>query len=148
MSESPKVIVIRKEIYDPSLERYVNEEVPTQTVQKAVKKTTASVNAIMASHFIGSGTCATGAGTVGVGSVGRIVNMTVITTTPTAFYMKDRKGTIGFLYMPTAGEKMIIADAYRPWKTVEGSFAVCALASLAAGTYTVDFEIVKRSQKV
>ena len=148
MSESPKVIVIRKEIYDPSLERYVNEEVPTQTIQKARKVTVASAHSVLASHYIGSGTCATGAGTVGYGSVGRIVNMTIVTTVPNAFYMKDRKGTIGFLYMPAAGEKMIIADAYHPWKTVEGSFAVCTLATLAAGTYSVDFEIVKRSQKV
>lgn len=143
-----KVIIVRKEIYDPSLERYVNEELPTQTIQRAVKKNTASVNATMASHYVGSGTAATGAGTVGYGTVGRIVNMTVVTTSPMTLYMKDRKGTIGFLYMPTAGEKMILADAYHPWKTVEGTFAVCTLASLAAGTYAVDFEIVKRSQKV
>lgn len=145
--EPPKIIIVRKEIYDPSLERFVTEDLPTMTVHKAVKLNVRNAHVAMASHYVGSGTAATGAGTVGVGSVGRLTYLNIYTGAPAVFYMKDRKGTIGFHGFAAAGEKTIVADAYHPARIVEGSFSILPLGTLAAGTYTVDFEIVKRSQR-
>ena len=146
-ANAPKIIIVRKEIYNPSLERYVSEELPTVTVNRQRIRPSCTANAAFASHFIGSGTAATGAGTVGYGSVGRLVYLNIFTTQPQTFYMKDRKGTLGFHNFIAAGEKTIQGEAEKPIRVVEGTFVVAGLGSLPGGTYTVDFEIVKRSQK-
>lgn len=146
---APKIVIVRKEIYDPSLERYVNEELPTVTVTKARKVNTMSANAALASHYVGSGTAATGAGTVGMGTVGRLHYLNIYTTSaPLSFYMKDRNGTIGFHNFIAAGEKTLFGDALKTFRVIEGSFSINTLASVAAGTYTIDFAVTKRSVKV
>lgn len=146
-ANAPKIVIVRKEIYNPSLERYVSEEIPTVTVTKARIRSSQTANGAMASHYVGSGTAATGAGTIGYGSVARLVYLNIFTTAAQTFYMKDRKGTIGFHNFITAGEKTVQGDAMKPIRTVEGTFVIAGLGSLSGGTYTVDFELVKRSQK-
>ncbi len=146
-ANAPKVVVVRREVYDPSLEKYVNDELPTVTVTRARIRSSMTANGAMASHYVGSGTAATGAGTVGYGSVARLVYLNIFTTAAQTFYMKDRKGTIGFHNFIAAGEKTIQGDSKKPIRVVEGTFVIAGLGSLTSGTYTVDFELVKRSQK-
>lgn len=146
-ANAPKVVIVRREVYDPSLEKYVTDDLPTVTVTRQRIRSSMTANGAMASHYVGSGTAATGAGTVGYGSVGRLVYLNIFTTQAQTFYMKDRKGTIGFHNFIAAGEKTVQGDAKKPIRVVEGTFVIAGLGSLSSGTYTVDFEMVKRSQK-
>lgn len=146
-ANAPKVVIVRKEVYDPSLEKYVTDDLPTVTVTRQRIRSSMTANSAMASHYVGSGTAATGAGTVGYGSVGRLVYLNIFTTQPQTFYMKDRKGTIGYHNFIAAGEKTIQGESRKPIRVVEGTFVIAGLGSLPGGTYTVDFEMVKRSQK-
>lgn len=143
-----KVVTIRKQIYDPSLERYVNEEIPTHTIKRARRLRTASANTVLASHYISSGSPAITAGTYGYGSVARVIRFMYGASKEIEMYVKDRSGTIDFLYLPSAGRELYIGGPYEPVYTAEGTLKVCFMGTQSAGTYICSFELIKRSQRL
>lgn len=143
-----KVFTVRKQIYDPSLERYVNEEIPTHTIKRARRLRTASADTVLASHYISSGTNAVDAGTYGYGSVARVSRFMYGANKEIELYVKDRTGTIDYLYLPSAGRELMLSDSYKPVYTTEGTFKVCFMGSMTAGTYLCSFELIKRSQRL
>jgi len=127
--EGPNVIILRKEVYDPSKEEYVKEILPTVSVKKAFRDTgTMSAGELIGSHYIGAG------------SVLRVTRMRVYTDAANEFIVADRNGTLDIIPFETSGGETLLSGPNEPIYITEGTIRIRALGSVSAGTRVVAFE--------
>jgi len=127
----------RREIFDPYVQEFVKEELPTVTVKKAARWTgSRSEGTFVHYHVPGPGTIS---GDWRPGKVMRITRLAVGATQEAKFFVKDRAGTIDHPYLEAAGREVTLGAPTAPVCVVAGSFAV-GIGSVAAGTYWCSFE--------
>jgi len=127
----------RKEIFDPYIEEFVKEEVPTVTVKKAARWTGNRSEGTFLSYSIpGPGTIS---GEWRPGKVMRVTRISVAATQEAKFFVKDRSGTFDYPYLEAAGREVTLGAPYSPICVAGGSLAV-GIGSVAAGTYWCSFE--------
>jgi len=124
----------RKEIFDPAWEEYVDEELPTMMIKEARMDTgTINGSALVQRTF-------------GAGTVCRITHLRVNSSAAHWFYVKDRSGTIDFLYLQSAGEIESLGGPMDPIYSVQGTFKILSYGSYSAGTRTASFAGIIRFQ--
>lgn len=124
-----KMLVARKEIYDPSLAEFVDEELPT-------------VSAKDAGYRGGSNPAGTALvrKTLSGGTVMRLTFMRVASDAAMKFFMYDRSGTFDYPYLQAAGAEVLLGQPNAPLHVVKGSFVIGVLGSYASGTKFAAYE--------
>ena len=128
----------RKEIWDPSIQEYVKEELPTVTVKQAARLTGAVGQPRLSSYEIRSGTIS---GEWHPPKVLRVTRFHVAANKSAYFSVIEGRGTIDHLYLEAAGDFAQLGQPGAPVYTAKGKFVV-RQGSLAAagGTYIVGWE--------
>lgn len=124
-------IVGRKEIYDPSIEEWVKEELPTFTIKRSVRhvRTSTGTTTLLGSYETGPGT------------VLRVTRLEFGATSATEYFVRDREGTVGFYYLEAAGQIHLLGAPKSPVMVLKGTClfsSVCG--TLDAGTFTCNME--------
>ena len=127
-NNEPKMRVNRKEKYDPNFERYMKEEFPTNTVKRAARITTVSAGTLITSYDTGPG------------SYLLVTRLDVTADRETEFVIRDRTGTVDFIYLEAAGMHSAIGERDAPVMVLKGSCQFRNLAGDSAGTYSISFE--------
>jgi len=131
--------IIRGELFDRSLEMYVPEELPSESIKKYVRKATLSAGGNLASHQLGL-RARTEGGTYDI--VGRLTKLTVAASKEAEFYLVDRDGTFDSVYLESKGQVRDYGSPKEPLAVVKGTFRI-TMGSQTAGTYITAFEIQK-----
>jgi len=129
-----KVDIIRKEIYDPSLQEYVDEELPTISVKAAVRSRNSKAGTALITHALG------------IGTEMRLTFYRVSAGTPTEFFMRDRGGTFDFPILESRGAEAAFGGPLDPLHIVRGTFEMGLVASGTSGTFIVAYEGIVRHQ--
>jgi hypothetical protein len=136
-----RIVTFRKQIFDPSIEDYVVEELPTESIKKYRRVSGPSSYRTVAS-YTGLGMQRREEG----GSfdcIGRITRLSVIASGAIEFYLIDRSGTFDDIYLPSAGRDLALGEPNAPIYNVKGTFKI-TIGSVASGTYAAAFELIKR----
>lgn len=138
---APHIMIVRKEIYDPSIEDYIEEQLPTETIKKFGRVSGPSSYRTIAS-YTGLGYQPREEG----GSfdcVGRIIRLGVNARGTCEVYLIDRNGTLDAIVFTASGREFRHGRPIAPLYNVMGTFKV-TMGSVNAGTYTAAFELLKR----
>lgn len=136
----PEHIIVKQQIYDPSIEEYVKVELPTETIKKFRRVSGPASRWTLASY--------TGLGNVRLDTggsfdaVGRCIRMSVTADRAQEFWIIDRKGTIDDIYLQAAGRDVAYGKWDAPLYVFEGTVKV-EMGSVTAGTFTAAFELIK-----
>jgi hypothetical protein len=128
------IVVQRKEVYDPSTTKYVDEELPTVTVKGYGREI-----------HVGAGSALATFSGLGGGTEMRLTFYRVsASTVPIEFYMRDRGGTFDVISIQTKGEEVAHAGPMDPLHVVRGTFEMGLLNTGTAGTFVASYEGVVR----
>lgn len=126
-------IVNRKEIYDPSIEEYVKEELPTFSIKRTEKIKNVSPGTLMTSY------------STGPGSVIRITRLEFSANQSAEFFVRDREGTVGFYYLEAAGQVHLLGAPTSPVMILKGTCQFRNIGTqLQVGTFTCNVEGIPR----
>lgn len=138
----PQILIFREQQFDPTIEDYVDVEMPTETIKKFRRVSGPSSHRTIAS-YTGLGNQKREEG----GSfdcIGRVTRITINSTRGTLeFHLVDRSGTFDEVLMVTAGRVTLQGYPSAPICNVKGTFKV-TMGSVTAGTFTAAFELLKR----
>lgn len=141
MEGDPEIILIRKEIYNPEIEDYEREEIPTETI-KRFGRTRGTASTLMASYSgLGMRQRAEGGS---YDATGRVVRLGLVADRAMEIGIIDRTGTVDDILIPSSGRYDAQGAAYKPLYNLVGSVRIRALGSPSAGTFAASFEIKKR----
>lgn len=124
----PEYRINRKEKYNPNFEDYVREEIPTNTIKRAVRVTGVNVGTLIASHVTGPG------------SYMLVTRLNICADRETEFLVRDRSGTIDYIYLEAAGMHAALGEQDAPIMVLKGSCEFRNIAGTSAGTYAISFE--------
>lgn len=124
----PQYRVVRKEKYDPNFERYWKEEFPTNTIKHAGRITAVDAGTLVTSY------------NTGPGSYLLVNRLDICADRETEFCIRDRSGTVDYIYLEAAGMHTVIGEKEAPVMVLKGSVRFQNLAGTSAGTYSVSFE--------
>lgn len=125
--------VSRKEIYDPSIEEWVKEELPTFSIKRTEKIKNVSPGTLMTSYSTGPGT------------VIRITRLEFSANQAAEFFVRDREGTVGFYYLEAAGQVHLLGAPTSPVMILKGTCQFRNIGTqLTAGTFTCNVEGIPR----
>lgn len=124
----PQYRVLRKERYNPNFEAYEKEEFPTNTIKRAGRVSAVNAGTLITSYATGPG------------SYLQVTRLDVYADRETEFVIRDRTGTVDFIYLEAAGMHTIIGDQYAPVMVLKGTALFRNLAGTSAGTYSVSIE--------
>ena len=126
----PEYRIYRREVYDPSLEDYVREELPTKTIKRTGRlEGFVAGGTLIASHDIGPG------------SYWIITRLNIATSRSAEFAIIDRTGTIDYIYLEAAGMHAALGERKAPIMVLEGSAEVRNIpVGTAIGTFSVALE--------
>jgi len=127
-TSQPKYRIFRKEKYDPHFEDYFKEEFPTNSIKRAVRVTGVNVGTLITSY------------STGPGSYLLVTRLDIVADRESEFYIRDRAGTVDFIYMEAAGMHSVIGEKEAPVMVLKGSAEFRNLAGTSAGTYAISFE--------
>jgi len=125
----------RREIFDPSQQEYVKEELPTVSLKDAARATHCGTNGALI-------TCSS----LGGGTEMRLTFYRVSAGTPTEFFMRDRGGTFDYPLLEARGAEVGIGAPNEPLHIVRGTFEIGLLGSVGTGTFIVAYEGIVRYQ--
>jgi hypothetical protein len=128
------VEIRRREIFDPSQQVFVKEELPTITVKDAVRVRNWSPGTALISKDLGAGTEM------------RITFYRVSAGTPTEFYMRDRGGTFDYPFLESPGAEAGISAPNEPLHVVRGTFEMGLINAGTVGTFIAAYEGIIRYQ--
>ena len=123
-----KVEIRRNEIFDPSQQRYVAEELPTRSLKEAVRARNSKGGTALLTHALGGGTEM------------RLTFYRVSAGTPTEFFMRDRGGTFDFPFLEARGAEAAFGGPVDPLHVIRGTFEMGLVNSGTAGTFIVAYE--------
>ncbi len=126
-------IVSRKEIYDPSIEEFVKEELPTFSIKRTEKIKNVSPGTLMTYY------------STGPGSVIRITRLEFSADREAEFFVRDREGTVGFYFLEAAGQVHLLGAPTSPVMILKGTCQFRNIGTqLQAGTFTCNVEGIPR----
>jgi len=128
-----EINIERKEIYDPSLEEFVNEELPTVTVRDATR-------VFSGGHVRGTPLLTRD---LGGGTFMRLTTLRIGASRSAEFYLHDsRKGTFDWIYLESAGQELDLGAPTAPIHVTKGTFTIGAFyeGTATAGTYYTAYE--------
>lgn len=120
--------------------RIVYEEIPTETVKRAVRDSpTHSASALLASY--GGGVNKVYGNNEGTQDKAvRITRFELTASEAQEFALIDRNGTFGYQYLEAAGAIQLLGKQDEPVMVTRGTFNVRMLGSAGAGTFSCSFE--------
>jgi len=130
----------REQIFDPSLQRYLDAELPTVTVKRAVIGTSANAGSKLATYTIA------GQGTIGgewsPGKTLRVTRLRVTANKEAYFRVTDSTGTIDNIYLSAAGQHVMLGAPDAPLYASKGHFYITLGTQPVGGTgtYSASFE--------
>lgn len=124
----------RKEIYDPSTTKYVDEELPTVTLKDAERVTRLNSGSALL-------TCAA----LGGGTEMRVTALRLTSaTTSTEFYIRDRSGTFAYPYIASAGQEVSYGAQNEPLHVVRGTFEIGVVTTRGSANLSAAYEGIVR----
>ncbi|GAH60258.1 unnamed protein product [marine sediment metagenome] len=124
----PQVRILRKQRYNPNFEDYQKEEFPTNTIKRAGRIGGVDGGTLITSY------------STGPGSYIQVTRLDICADRETEFYIRDRTGTVDFIFLEAAGMHSVIGDQYAPVMVLKGSCEFRSLDAGSAGTYCISFE--------
>ena len=125
--------VFRKEIYDPSIEEWVKEEIPTFSIKRAERISNVSPGTLMTSYSTGPGT------------VLRVTRLEFGAGQASEFYVRDRGGTVGLYILEAAGQIHLLGAPTSPVMILKGTCQFRNIGTqLQTGTFTCNMEGIPR----
>lgn len=162
--DGPEIVVHRDQIYDPSLEKWVNKELPTVTIKKAVQiarnTTVAQFGIVLEDSSLSDNT---GISTEdGYGEVGRLTYLRIenrstavinlfITSAEKTNPVVDVNEAIEFITLEDNGTYEYFGNANDKFRTIEEGFGIYAAHAFTVGNaadtdvVNVSYEYTKRS---
>lgn len=126
-------IVNRKEIYDPSIEEWVKEELPTFSIKRTERIVDVSPGTLMTSYSTGPGT------------VLRVTRLEFGAGQASEFFVRDRGGTVGFYTLEAAGQVHLLGAPTSPVMILKGTCQFRNIGTqLQSGTFTCNVEGIPR----
>lgn len=122
------VHIERKEVFNPSQQEYVKEELPTISLKAAVRATHCGAGTALISKDLGGGTEM------------RLTFYRVSAGTPTEFYMRDRGGTFDYPFLESRGAEVGIGAPNEPLHVVRGTFEIGLVGSQTLSTFIAAYE--------
>lgn len=139
----PEYRVIRKEIYDPTIEDYVSVELPTETIKKHDRLVAPGARLLSSYTGLGNKRFDIIGGSADV--VGRVTRLSFNADRQAECWLIDRSGTVDTLYLEAAGRETLLGKWDQPVYVLKGTVKFY-LGSYAAGTFAVSYEILKRHE--
>lgn len=130
----------RAQIFDPSLQRYLDAELPTVTIKRAVLGSSGVSGTTMATFTIA------GQGTIGgewsPGKTFRVTRLRVTANKEAYFRVTDSTGTIDNIYLSAAGQHVMLGAPDAPiYSSKEHFYITLGTQPVGVtGTYTASFE--------
>ena len=127
-----QVTIAGKKIFDPSTQKYVDEELPTRTVKAAVRSRNSKAGTALITYALGGGTEM------------RLTFYRVSAGTPAEFFLRDRGGTFDFPFLEARGAEAAFGGASDPLHVIRGTFEMGLVNNGTAGTFIVAYEGIVR----
>lgn len=128
------VEIRRNEIFNPSQQEYVREELPTVTLKDAERVRNCKAGTALITKDLGAGTEM------------RLTFYRVSAGTPIEFFMRDRSGTFDYPFLEARGAEVGIGAPNEPVHVVRGTFTIGLQNAGTAGTFIAAYEGVIRYQ--
>lgn len=139
----PNILIFRKQSFDPTLEEYVREELPTETIKKWNQQK-AVCSAKTLSSYTGLGKKRRPEEVGGSEDVvGRITRLGIRSSGVMEFWLVDRGGTFEGLYLEAAGQQILLGEPTAPLYVAKGTLKVIIGSQSTRGTHEVSYEIIK-----
>jgi len=118
----------RNEIFDPSKQEYVREELPTVSLKDAARVRNCAAGTALITKDLGAGTEM------------RITFYRISAGTPTEFFMRDRSGTFDYPFLEARGAEVGLGAPKDPVHVVRGTFVIGLQNAGTAGTFIASYE--------
>ena len=137
----PKVIIIRKQVFDWRRKEWIDEVLPTLTVKRALKVRGAGADLVFGSHFVGQGSVfLLNKLRINVGSAQAWWD---ITTTGSPM-IGEVQGSIDVGFLEAIGQETNLMDPLAPIAIQPGTFSVTIRSAGTATDYGCAFEGLER----